>query len=467
MKNNICRLFILLFSITTLISSCSKQQDQTLYRIQQDGLYGFINANGEEVIEPQYKYVSYFSKDGYALVVNTITDSIITPPFIIDIADTANLHTLHIDYGYINKNNEIINDHNILTLDKAALDFWDDPDPNYIATKFNTCTLSFRERLFKELELHDGLFIYQDKDTQLFGYKNIVNSIIISAKYDKCRGFHNGFAVVKKPMEKDVDYVNLDLKSHFNESINSCGVINTKGELVVDYEYLNINDFMSTGTTWASSVLLEFEDDRIVDNIREWVYIDNKGYIISGPIQHEGWIYNNNKYPILAMDWGLFRKIGPFYTFINEQGDYMSDFDNDGELNISLVGGSSEMFKDVIRFSEGLGGLYANYRNKEGWYFIDSTMYPVSIAYDSILPFSEKMAAVKELAEGFNERKWGFIKKDTVNNTLVQAIPFKFSVCGSFKDGMAYFANEGHAYDVEGYINKNGEMVWQTKRKKY
>ena len=57
--------------------------------------------------------------------------------------------------------------------------------------------------------------------------------------------------------------------------------------------------------------------------------------------------------------------------------------------------------------------------------------------------------------------KWGYInKKDEV------VIPFKFSECESFINGLAYFKTEGNTFDIEGYINKSGKCVWQTKRKK-
>lgn len=37
------------------------------FAVKRNGLYGFINSNGEEIIEPQYDRRSFF-KDGYALV---------------------------------------------------------------------------------------------------------------------------------------------------------------------------------------------------------------------------------------------------------------------------------------------------------------------------------------------------------------------------------------------------------------
>ena len=50
--------------------------------------------------------------------------------------------------------------------------------------------------------------------------------------------------------------------------------------------------------------------------------------------------------------------------------------------------------------------------------------------------------------------------------TLNLSIPSSFSECGSFAGGLAYFMNYGTTFDVEGYINKQGKIIWQTKRKK-
>ena len=53
---------------------CIKQerQSKTLFRIQENGLYGFIDSVGNVMLDPQYKYISDFSDEGYAFVVDSI-----------------------------------------------------------------------------------------------------------------------------------------------------------------------------------------------------------------------------------------------------------------------------------------------------------------------------------------------------------------------------------------------------------
>ena len=77
----------------------------------------------------------------------------------------------------------------------------------------------------------------------------------------------------------------------------------------------------------------------------------------------------------------------------------------------------------------------------------------------------EGLAAVKQYVDesvslGPHSGKWGFIDKKA--NVV---IPYQFSDCGSFRGSLAYFKKWGSTYDLEGYINKQGEIVWQTKKK--
>ena len=83
---------------------------------------------------------------------------------------------------------------------------------------------------------------------------------------------------------------------------------------------------------------------------------------------------------------------------------------------MSEEGGRSEVFDDVIRFSNDVAGVHGNHMDIEGWFFIDKSFSVLSKAYDSIHPFSENMAAVKELKEF--HREWGYVKKDPSTNSI-------------------------------------------------
>ena len=444
----------LLLLISIFLVSCV-EYDNTLFRIQQNGLYGFINNKGEIVIEPQYKYVGGFSKEGLACVINQLKIEINNESYKKD-------SCIIVNYSYINKKNQRVKDGDTMIITPNLLSFWGEKELYKMVKKYNDGFLDFRSELLNQLSFNDGLYIFQDEESKLLGYKDIQNNIVIVPEYDRCNGFCNGVAVVFEPMQSIIDNTDFADTLSLYRILNRCGAINTKGDIIIDYEYSIIQNYLSNGTTWAMTISPS-DYGRVTE---DWVCINKNGTVITGPIGSAdgGWVYNNDEFPIFQMDFGF---LGKYYTFIDKNGNYLSDFDNDGVLSLPFGEDSTpEMFNDVIRFSDGIAGLYANYRNTTGWYFIDSTLLPISTAYDSILPFSENMAAVKELAEGYRVCKWGFVKKNISCNSVIQAIPFIYSECGSFQHGLAYFSNKGNAYDVEGYINKDGDIVWQTKRKK-
>lgn len=77
--------------LTLLICSC--HNNSKLWRIQDNGLYGFVDSLGNEIIKPQYKYVGNF-RAGYACV---ITDAKLEIKDLGLRKDTL----LKVKYGYI------------------------------------------------------------------------------------------------------------------------------------------------------------------------------------------------------------------------------------------------------------------------------------------------------------------------------------------------------------------------------
>ena len=454
----------LLLVVITLLS-CNNN-DSRLYRIKENGLFGFIDSIGNVKIEPQYKYVGGFSKEGYACVISQISIEEEMSPFSkLDIPGGSDKidSCIHIKYGYINKNNELVVDTtNQLRIPFFSINDWGGSNLIEFAHKYIANDLDFRESALNELILNDGLFVFQDKDSKLFGYKDIEGNVKIKAKYELCRMFNNGVAVVKyKKEQEDLDKIS---DSSITESINSKGVIDVYGNLVVT-DYAIINDYYKDGLTWALSASFSLEDNRIK---RDWVQIDKKGDIKKGPISNIAHIYNNNEYPIIVIDMGF---MGAYYSFLDENGDYLTDYNGDKMLSISLDGSErTELFKDVTRFSNGLAGTIGyNSEGESAWLFCNRNLEPVSEPYDSLLPFSEGLAAVKQLTYldklSSHMGKWGFISMDA-DSVLSLSIPYSFSECGSFVGGLAYFKNTGATFDIEGYINKQGKIIWQTKRKK-
>lgn len=69
MKKRICLiLFPLLLCIVCVLCSCAVAEDEPLFIAQEGWKQGFINAEGEWVIEPIYTKVWPFTSAGYAAV---------------------------------------------------------------------------------------------------------------------------------------------------------------------------------------------------------------------------------------------------------------------------------------------------------------------------------------------------------------------------------------------------------------
>lgn len=454
----------LLFVVLTLLS-CNNN-DSRLYRVQVNGLYGFIDSIGNVIIDPQYKYVGAFSKDGYACVISHINIEKEASPFSkLDIPEVSeNMDScVYIKYGYINKKNELVVDTtNLLRIPFYSINDWGGPNLIEFAHKYIANNLDFRENALNELILNDGLFVFQDRDSKLFGYKDIEGNIRIEPKYEYCRMFSNGVAVVK--YKKDQEKNDKISDSSITELLNSTGVIDVNGNMVVT-DYAKINDYNKDGLTWALSASFSLDDNEFN---RDWVQIDKQGDIKKGPISNIAHIYNNQEYPIIEIDMG---SMGIYYSFLDENGDFLTDFNDDKVLSLNFDGSKrSELFKDVTRFSSGLAGTIGyNSEGEPAWLFCDRNLEPVSEPYDSLLPFSEGLAAVKQLTHldklPSHMGKWGFISMDA-DSILSLSIPYSFSECGSFTGGLAYFMNTGATFDIEGYINKQGKIIWKTKRKK-
>ena len=154
-----------------------------------------------------------------------------------------------------------------------------------------------------------------------------------------------------------------------------------------------------------------------------------------------------------------------YYTFIDKLGNSLTDYDHNGSLQLSFgEDGKSEVLNDVTSFSEGFAGIKGQYGNKSAWYFADINLDSNFTPYDSLQRYSEGLAAVKQYVDesaalSLRGGSWGYIDKKA--NVV---IPYQFTDCGSFKGSLAYFNKWGSTFDIEGYINKQGEIVWQTKK---
>lgn len=229
------------------------------YPVMVDSLWGFIDDKGSLRIEPRFDWVEPFSenmalvgKDNKVAFVNKagtlITDFIY-------------------DDGYTFKNGYAVIEKNGLTGAVNRL------GEEVIPVKYEDVG-----------EFHDGLFYAQNTDLK-YGYLNELGEIAIPFVLDNATNFSDGYAVV----EKD----------------GAQGVINRKGELIVDFIY-----------DWIEP----FHEDRRPSRVRidhRFGLIDHHGLLIADTIYHQIGDYSNG----LALAGN-----GQHYGYLNLKADTIIPF---------------------------------------------------------------------------------------------------------------------------------------------
>lgn len=431
---------LLLFLVTC---SCSSPQER-LVRIQENGLYGFIDTLGHVKISPQYKYVGSFSDDDMALVISSASLNI-------------QKDSLSIRYGYINSSNVFVVDTiNELSFSLQQLStFWGIPDGEVFEHSFNTRKLGFLDYYFKELALSHNLYPYMDKTSKKIGYKNIEGQIIIPAKFEYVRSFYKDRSIVFE--------LNFDPTKSFADNLNGYSLIDIKGNYVKKNAWAYVTPFSNGNLTWSYEVDVD-ESNGAFSLV--WTQIDLNGKTTIGPIYG---VLGTNIYNGYSDVEGLYRYAFPEFTwggggctFINKDGQFATDIDGDNQ--VKMIGKNKEVFDDATIYSEGLAGVKIFSNGDSRWTYMNTNFDIVTTErYDSVKPFRNNLAIVQQMNPSVKHwGRWGVINKE-----FEVVIPFKFSEISTFqKGGIAYAKIKGSKYDREGIINRKGEFIWETNRRK-
>lgn len=209
-------------------------------------------------------------------------------------------------------------------------------------------------------------------------------------------------------------------------------LIDSLGNELIPEGYYHINNFAESHLSWAL---------KWGQNVNNQILLNQKGEIVSDlvfdkVISDNLTIYNNSEeyYTCKYSSDGT-----EFYYFINKEGKMLKEAD----------------FINVTNILDGIVGIKNSFEGTYYWNFSNGSFEPQSQPFDSLFQFSEGLAAVKEYSKNKNS-KWGF-----VNKKYEVVIPYKFDEVSPFRNGLAYF----RISNIEGYINKNGEVVWKTNRK--
>lgn len=423
--------------------SCSNTPDKLL-RIQENGLYGFVDTLGNVKIEPQYKYCGAFSKDGYALIISK--------------AQILN-DTLEIKYGFIDTNNKLvvdtINDLKIAIPELGSL--WKMYDAETFVNKYNSSELGFMDSYFATLRVSQGLYQYINSNN-IIGYKNLKGEVAISAKYKYAGPFVENVAIVSEG-------ITLDPNKSMSDNLNTFSLINDKGEYIKEKAWAYIPPFSKAGLTWCCEINLEEDENGNLTPSLVWTQIDRAGKITIGPVNgsagskvYNGFPDNDGLYVYYFPDiFGM--HVG--YSFINNDGKFATDKNGDNE--ITMWGEDTEVFDDVTSFSEGFAGVKVFIDDESRWTFMTPKFeIATKELYDSVKPFTDNLAVVQQMNTSIKHLgDWGVIDKNF--NTV---IPYKFSEISSFSHGFAYAKIRSTKYDREGWINRQGVFIWETNRRK-
>ena len=433
--------FLIWMLLSVVCLSCSRYNGN-LYRIYENNLYGYIDSIGNVIIKPQFKYSSRF-QDGVALVISDMSEAFhidtINTIKIIDgklTIDSLNKTTrkvndgIKVQYGYINTQGKIIID-TVQTITLERNNFcipYSSVEDGF--SEFISDSLEFNMIILNELLPFNELFLYQDEQSKLWGYKNSEYETHIMPDYKYAGAFSEGRAIVNFP-----DTTN----SHFeSETFGNYGVIDTTGNIIIPTEYAIIFPY-NNGYSW--STIFNFQDASLSQEL-----LDRDGNSILGPLPQNGQIkysnFSDNGWAIVEMNLFSFK----FYSFIDVNCQYLTDYNKDG--NLDLI---NETLQDAKSFYEN----YAPVKFNNKWVFINDECTILSEEYDSTGVFSEGYARV--MFDGINDKQWGYI--DTTFNLV---IPYKFSECSDFHNGLAYFKNVNANSITEGYINKQGTVIWST-----
>lgn len=421
----------LIISSIVLFVACSNN-NRTLYRIQEKGLYGFIDSTGNVVIRPQYRYVGNFNDEGYATVISRVKLS--TQKSLLNTNDT----TVIIKYGFIDKNNNLVVDTtHCIELTKLQTKLLRLMEPAELVNSFSSKRTFLTDIYDVAIKLNSGRFVVQDPNTHLMGYMDTKGDTVISAKYKYCRPFYSNIATVMRVTER------LDI----SKMLNSETIIDAEGQEKTTDGYFFINDF-NHEKSWAYKILPS------EGGMNQYYFLlDKNGDVCSDTIRGNNIVLHN-----ASGDWYVWQynlsilgnKIGTFYSFMNKKGQYLTDKDLDGSLTLG-----GETFEDVTNIVDGIVGLKVSYDGSSAWAFANEKFEFQSQPFDSLFQFHEGFAAVKEFSKTKLNSKWGFVDRN-----YNEVIPYKYDEVGRFNKGLAYF----RISNIEGYINQKGDVVWWAKR---
>lgn len=462
MKKIIFIIATIVFSLFLFVECKPKpgNSNDVLYPIEENGLYGFIDENGNVVISPQFLSVASFSDGLSAVVIDTIYKTIeddstftfdekLTPVY-----TPKKTNYIYLKYGYINPQGQYVITPNLVA--RYSLEN-DARHLDYVPVLYN-------------YSFNDGLAVYMDSTSCLYGYINIKGDIAIDCKYKFAARFSEQKAIVEKqPLDKNI-----------SNNIDNTGIIDSQGNLILNYKYTGITNYCN-GRAFALAKTKEMElsrDGTITFPTISLILLDEKGHEIKE--WSLGWFFTPKEFTkngIARFESRLKNAELPGWMtgwhYVDTNGDYIEPiykvndkFEITDPLSQEDIDKLDRLFSiktrlticpeihilDCTPFHEGFAAITADSIH---WFFIDKYFI---IRGKSDDPFYEEAGTFNNgLAPVKKNGRWGYI-----NDNFDVVIPYKFDQASSFDGALATVStfNEDTSRTVFSYINRKGEIVW-------
>lgn len=461
---------VLLLSISILgilgLFSCNHNHPIDSYVIEVEGKYGLIDSVGNEIVTPNYLYVTPYSSDGVCLAV---LDTIIRRGVAERIGDVElpSRDTLFVKYGYIGKNGKFIF-----------------PTPSICWSEVNARqNVSILMKDFiHEFTFRNGLAVMSDTLTMRYGYMDINGDTIIRPKYLNAKGFSEGVAAV----QKEYFYDTISHKSA--KGSLKYGYIDTKGQEVSKFIFLSLNSQINGRAIATISYSTTIESGHVIEGVLtkdadgnlnidkskaitteeesnsfgfSTYLVDKKGNIIGEKV-NMAYSYANftNDSICVAVPNTLGQWLGFEYCFIKYDGSKLEPLEYLTEEEVSKIKDSTSYckgywgrpdFSDVTRFADGYAGVALG---SEGWGFVDKNLlvwFPEQEPYQEVGPFQYGLACVKK------NGRWGY-----VDTNFEYVIKCQYDSCYQAGKNLMMVVNSSRQPRTVSYINRKGETVWQN-----
>lgn len=439
-----------------MMSACEKKaQVSSLYEIEENGLYGYIDSVGNKVIEPQFMYASFF-REGLALVVvdTVYGERLDSAHYKYEGKAITKRPYLCAKYGYIDKSGEFVIKPTLTT------SFY---IPQEIYGKYDFKTIGW----FDKFAFHFNRALHQDSTTLLYGYIDKTGEEVIPSVYLSGNSFHQSRAVVLKYTGKALGPENLKYQY---------GIIDKDNNVIADFEYHDITNYNSNHTIarkWEKSremgpqdVISENEKgeyDIRKEYFREsWadvVLILNKQGEITDSLSPGDEYFGFCEGISVARNMFLSSTYTNVYEYVDTLGHFLEPLNGISESQAEEMLLSKQAFTIVskedniigcTRFSNNLAGTTLN---GHAWAFVDRNLLvrgtETENIYEYIQPFNDGLAPVKK------EGKWGY-----VNTALKQVIPCKYDSCEINYGFLEKVYNFKKDSVISMYINRSDSIVW-------